>query len=174
MTRGFIVLIALSFIFSTAYLYADEDVSLYRQAVKAAKAKNFDAAFMDLKVFLETSPGSKFAEGASFSMGEYYFKISAYADALLAFNNFLVKYPGSKAKVFALIYLAKIARAQNNPELAENLEKAVIAEKQIALLFRNSKEFRFQSPFLKKYRAVYFIDRIEFYIDGVSFAQIHY
>lgn len=165
------------FIFSSVYLhalYAEEDRALYRQAMRAVKEKNFNSAFMDFKIFLEENPESKLAEGALFALCEYYFENSDYYDAFYAFNRFLKEHPQSKARIFALVYLSEIARQENNQELAEKLEKAIISSEQIALLFRESKEFRFRSPFLKNYKAVYFIDRVEFYIDGTPFAQIHY
>lgn len=155
-------------------VYVEANKQLYRQAVKAAGAGEPDAAFMNFRLFSEEFKNSKLAENTIFAMGEYYFLTSDYYDALAVFSRFIQRYPKSKARIFALAYLLEIAKKERDIELAENLAKAIISSRQVVLLFSESKETRYLSPFLKNYKAVYSIDRLEFYIDGSIFTQVSY
>ncbi|MDP1854279.1 MAG: outer membrane protein assembly factor BamD [Candidatus Omnitrophota bacterium] len=155
-------------------VYAQMDKSLYFQGIRAAKNGELDSAFMNFKMFLDDFGESKLAENALFAVGEYYFLTSNYYDAFAAFNRFVKKYPKSKARVFALVYLLEIAKRQKNAELVENLEKEIISSRQVVLLFAESKEYKYLSAFLRSHKAIYSIDKVEFYIDDLFFAKVYY
>ncbi|MFH1457694.1 MAG: outer membrane protein assembly factor BamD [Candidatus Omnitrophota bacterium] len=154
--------------------FAEESQRLYVSGVKAAKRGDLAYAFMFFRSLSENFPESRVAQEALFASAEYYFLIGAFTDARPAFIRFITEYPDSKARPFALLYLSKIAEAQGQEALAESLQKEIITSQQLVLLFRDFKKFQYLSPLNKNHRAVHFIDRIEFYIDGELFAQISY
>ena len=82
------------------------------------------------------------------------------------------EYPESKSSPFVLAYLIKIAQKNGDEETVKKLEKELIASQQVSLLFRDFKELQYVSAMSKKYKALYFIDKIEIYIDNELFAQI--
>jgi len=154
--------------------YAQESQRIYSLALKAAKEGDPGYAFMSFRYLLSNYPDSKHREAALFATGEYYFLIGDYTDARPVFIKFVDEYPNSKVRPFALAYLIKIAEKQDQEALAESMEKEIITSQQLILLFRDFKEFRYLSPLHRRYKAVHFIDKIEFYIDGELFAQISY
>lgn len=154
--------------------YAGEDERLYSQAVAAVRSGDMDFAFMHLHMILTTYPQSRFAEDSLFAIGEYYFSIADYYDAQRAFNQFIDQYPQSKAKVFALAYLLEIFKIKSNAKLVKRLKEELAASERVSFLFRDFKEYKYSSDVSKSYRALYFIDKIVFYIDGELFAQVSY
>jgi len=146
--------------------YAGEDKRLYSEAVRAARKGKDDFAFMKFNLILEMHPKSKLLERALFATGEYYFQIRNYYDASVTFKKFVLDYPNSKAKLFALVYLLEIARKLEKERLINAIEKEIVTFWQVSLFFRNYKTYKYTSPFSKRYKALYFIDRVEFYIDG--------
>lgn len=152
----------------------EEDKLLYYKGVAAAKAKNIHLAFMNFRMFVSNGPKSRLAENALFSMGEYYFLTANYPDAVSVFQRLIRDFPGSSAKIFALAYLLEIAQRKDAPENALAAQKEIAASKQLIFLFSESKKYKYKSAFSKNYKALYFIDRIEFYIDEALFTKISF
>lgn len=151
-----------------------EDKKLYSQGIKAARSGDIDFAFMNFYRLLSIFPESEFSEDALFATGEYYFLIGDYYDAARTFNRFINNYPGSEAELFALIYLLEIAKIRGKEKLVKILEKEIVTSQRLAFLFRDFKEYKYLSPLFKSYKVVYFIDKVEFYIDGKLFTKISY
>lgn len=152
--------------------FSQEDKNLYLEGYKLARNGDADFAFARYQMILENYPKSEFIEDVLFSVGEYYFSMTDYANSVKYLSKFVVRYPESKALPFALAYLARIAKDENKESLVKNLERAIISFKQTSLLFRNFKEHKYLSGLYKKYKAVYFIDRIEIYVNNELFAKI--
>lgn len=172
---GKILLIFLVIIYcSSGFVYPKEDSQLYSQAVEAAKAGQIELAFMYFRTFLKEHPQGKLSIKALFAMGECYYLFNAYSDAARTFNSFIKKYPESKVKLFAIAYLFKIAHIEGKQDLIEGLKKELLTIEQVSLLFRNYKKISYTSPLLRKYKALYFIDKIEFYIDEEPFTEIYF
>ena len=114
------------------------------------------------------------AEDALFSLGEYYFGVSDYHDAVKAFSRFIASYPESEAKLFAFAYLLEVARDEGNQDLAGMLTKEIVTSKQLNLLFSEFKKQTYISSFSKEYKAIFFIDKVEIYIDEEFFSEISY
>ncbi len=167
-------LVCFFFILSLASGYAQEAGQLYSTAVAEARSGNIHLAFMRFRTILLNYPDSKYAENALFAIGEYYSLIADYPDAIKAFTQYLNEYPDSKANVFVFMYLLKIARIQEKEKAVKDFEKKIITLKQTTFLFRESKEYKYRSPFYRKHRVVYYIDKIECYVDGELFAKISY
>jgi len=153
---------------------AGEDARLYAQARKMAKSGQTDFAFMQYQAILRNYPKSRFTEQALFADGEYNFTIQDYAQAKTAFQAFLAQYPQSRGRLFALAYLWRITRAQNDEAAAKDFEKEMIAQKQVSLVFRDRKEYKYLSPLNHTFKAAIHIDKIEIYMEGELFAKISY
>jgi outer membrane protein assembly factor BamD (BamD/ComL family) len=168
-----ICLIVFSLVFfSSGALLAEGEGEIYSAARAAAKAGDTDAAFMGFRSLLTDYPGSKYTADSLFASGEYFFLTGNYKEAVSAFTRFINEYPDSKPRLFAIMYLYKIAKKQENESLLENLKKEIIDFQQLILLFRDFKEYKYSSPLQKKYRAVYYIDKAEFYLNGELFEEI--
>lgn len=164
-------ILALSF---SGWVYAQDDGWLYASAVKEARDGNREFSFLQLHSLVSTYPGSKYLENSLFAIGEYHFRDNNFADASDAFSQILEKFPDSRSTVFAMAYLLKIAQDRGAEELAANLEKAIATFHKLSLVFRNSKAFTYRSASRIKYKAVYYIDKVELYKDGDLFAQVSY
>jgi hypothetical protein len=154
--------------------YAQDSKEMYYKAIEAVKSKDSDSAFMYFQLLLKDYPESKYKEDALFATGEYYFAIGDYRDAKSAFLQLITDYPDSKGRLFALVYLLKMAEKQAKESLVENLENRIVTFKQQIFLFKDYKEYKYKSPFSKKYKVIYSIDKVQFYLDGELFAQISY
>ncbi len=167
----------IAIILFTAFLfiqnaYSEEAQRLYHEGLNLARSGDMDFAFMRYQTLLENYPDAEFIDDVLFAVGEQYFSIADYYNATETFHEFIKRYPESNALPFALIYLAKISRQAGQEDLAISFEKAIISFKQTSLLFSNFKEHKYVSSLYKKYKAVYFIDRIEIYINNELFAKI--
>jgi outer membrane protein assembly factor BamD (BamD/ComL family) len=154
--------------------FAAEDSVLYKQAVVAARQGEINLAFINFYRIINLYPESPFFDEALFGAGEYYFSVHGYSDAAEMFSSYVYKYPHSKIKLFALVYLFKMATAEDNEDIAKRLKKEIVTFQQLSFIFRDSKIFSYHSPLGKRYKAVYFIDKVEFYIDEVLFAEVRY
>ncbi len=164
----------LLFFFTFAAAHAQSEERLHALAAEAAGSGQIDAAFMHFRSLLTEYPHSKYEERALFAMGEYYFRAADYRDAAQMLTSLLEGYPDSEGRLFALAYLLKIAERAGEEALAQKLKNEIVTLRQHSFLFRNFKEYKYLSPLSRKYRALYYIDKIEFYVDGELFAQISY
>ena len=161
-------------LFFSGSAFAQEEGWLYSTAVEQAAAGNYEFAFLQLHSLVNTYPGSKLLENSLFAIGEYHFQSNNFSGAADSFSALLEEFPDSKSTVFALAYLLIIAQKRESAELASNLEKSIATFHKLSLVFRNSKEFVYKSAFRNKYKAVYYIDKVEFYKNGEIFAQVSY
>ena len=165
-------IILLCILFGPATAYSRDAGKNYTDGVKYAKAGNNEMAFISFHSVITYSDNSKYAEDSLFATGEYYFMAKAYDEALQTFERVKEKYPDSKTAPLALAYLLKIAEIQGRQYLADRLKEKIISMKQHSFLFSESKEYKYTSAFLKNYKVVHYIDKIEFYIDEKIFAQV--
>ncbi len=154
--------------------YAREDAVLYSRAVESAKNGSMDFAFMNYRSILKNYPHSEFRKYALFAHGEYYFLMKEYPKSEDLFNRFLYNYPDDAGELFALGYLLKIANETHQEDKVEALEKQIITFRQLGLVFRNFKTYKFRSPLYRSLKTVFYIDKIEFYADKEPFEEISY
>ena len=166
-----IFILALSF---SGSAWAQEEGRLYASAMQEARAGNIDFSFLQLHSLVRTYPESRYLENSLFAIGEYHFQNKNFVDAVDAFSQLLEKFPDSKSTVYSMVYLLKIAQERGAGELAANLEKAIATFHKLSLVFRKSKTFTYRSALWNKYKADYYIDKVEFYKDGELFAQVSY
>ena len=166
-----VFILALSFSCSA---WAQDEGWLYASAIRESRAGNREFSFLHLNSLVRTYPESKYLENSLFAIGEYHFQDKNFADAADAFSQLLEKFPDSRSTVFAMAYLLKIAQERGAEGLAASLEKAIATFHKLSLVFRNSKAFTYRSALRNKYKADYYIDKVEFYKDGELFAQVSY
>jgi len=165
------ILLLLLFFSGLKQVSAEEE---YSQAQDAVKSGDQEFAFMHFLSLLKDSPGSKHRQEALFATAEYCFLAGDYGDAFSALQEFLEEYPYSKMRPFALLYFLKIAQIWQEDQLAKDIQKEIINSKRIILLFKDAQEYKFKSPLGINYRLKYYIDRLEFYLDGKLQTQIYY
>ena len=161
-------------IVSSSNAYARQDTRLYFRGINAARKGNLDFAFVKFDRLISLFPESKYSDKALFAVGEYYFLIADYYDAAQRFTQFVEKYPESEIKIFALLYLLEIARRKGNQDEVDRLEREIVTSQQLSLLFRDFKEYTYTSALSITYKAVYFIDKVEFYRDDKLFTEVFY
>jgi TolA-binding protein len=154
--------------------FAQQESQLYSSAVAQFKAGNDEFAFLNLFSLIRSYPESKYLENSLFAIGEYHYADKNYSGAADAFSRIVEKFPDSKSTVFAMAYLLKIAERREDGELTANLGKAIATFHKLSLVFRNSKAFTYRSVAMNKYKADYYIDKVEFYKNGELFAQVSY
>lgn len=152
--------------------YAGEADALYAKALQAARAGRVDFAFMYYNQIDREYPYSRYREQVLFAKGEYFCELLVYARAKEAFEKVLDEYPQSPGKLFVLSYLYKIAEAQGNAESVESFKKEILTFRQVGLVFKETKEYNYPSPFYQSYRVVFYIDKVEFYRGGELFATV--
>ena len=152
---------------------SSSDGYLYGKAVEAAKAGRRDAAYAYYNSILRL-PQSRYHQTALFAKAEYFFLAGDFFSAKAAWNVFVQSYPDIPESLFALASCYYIARLHGDPEQMAGAKQQIVQFQQLSLVFRTSKEIRFLSPFLRRYRAVCSIDKIEFLIDDIPFETILY
>jgi len=144
----------------------------YSKAVKFAQNGQMHFAFMHYSKILRDFPESKYRAEAMFATGEYYYQNSDFKKAAEAFLAFIEENPQSEDRLYALAYLLSLAVKGGEDLSIDDLEKQIINQQQVSLVFRNVKENTFQSPLGHEYKAVIHIDKIEFYLEGELFAKV--
>ncbi|MBN3040628.1 MAG: hypothetical protein JW867_05830 [Candidatus Omnitrophica bacterium] len=169
-----ILLTVLLILVSFNNLYAQRETYLFHKAVGEAKSGNRDFAFIYFRRFLQSEPDSNLAKEAVFALGEYYYSLKSFPNATLYFKRFITDYPKNDARIFAYAYLLDLAKADGKIELTAVLEKKIVTYYSLSLLFRKYKEYRYKSPMAKNYKALYYIDKVQIYLDEELFAEIPY
>ena len=159
---------------SSFFNYNYQAASLFSQAREAAKRGEYDEAFLSFRTILENHPDSRYYKRAQFAVGEYYFLTGNYQDAAPVFLQLIADDPKAKNTIFCLAYLLRIAQNTEDEELIAQFEHNIVTFHQLSLVFRESKQFTYRSSLLRRHKVIYYIDKVEFYVNGELFAQIAY
>ena len=154
--------------------YDPQASALYSTGREAAKQGEYDSAFLSFRALLQGHPTSRYARRALFALGEYYFLTGSYRDSAEAFLQLIEEDPEAKNAIFCLAYLYKIALNNDDQELTAKLERTIVTFHQLSLVFRETRQFSYRSSLSRRHKVVYYIDKVEFYVDGELFAQISY
>tara|TARA_B100000315_G_C14584845_1_gene592411 strand:+ start:2274 stop:2765 length:492 start_codon:yes stop_codon:yes gene_type:complete len=155
-------------------VFAESGAALFKKGKAAAKSGSKEFAFLYFREALSRSPKAHFSDDALFALGEYCLSLNNYAYAAKYFNQYISTYPKSDVKIFACSYLLSLAKIDKKEDLIKELEKEIVTFYNLSLLFSEFKEYNYRSAFSKKYKARYYIDRVEIYIDGAIATQISY
>jgi len=150
---------------------SQEEYFLARDFVKSGDQ---EFALMNFLAIAQENPNSKYRQQALFAVAEYYFLASDYNDSFEALREFIRDYPDSEMMPYALIYLWKISQGWGKDNLAKNIENQIKNLKRVVLLFKETREGNFKSPLGLNHKIIYYIDRLEFYLDGKLQAQFYY
>ncbi|MCK4993468.1 MAG: outer membrane protein assembly factor BamD [Candidatus Omnitrophica bacterium] len=171
---SFLVIIFTVFMTLSSAGFAQSDTSFYNTAKDAVATGDKDYAFMCFRSLLKLTHESRYHKEALFATGEYYYSIGDYRSADKAFSSFIDAYPKDEALPYSIVYLLKLSKQMQISKTIEDLRKQVITFKQLSLLFSEFKELSFISPLNLHYKAIYFIDRIEIYINEALFEKIYF
>ena len=155
-------------------IWASEDAKLNRQAHTAIRQGNLDRAFMHYRGIDRNRKPSPYKDDAIFAIGEYNYLISNYTDALHSFERYIDVEEQDIQKLFAYVYLLKIAEHDKDDKKAVDYKKIIKTYQKHVFLFSEQMEYSFASPLDRHHRVVYSIDKIELFIEGDLFAKIEY
>ncbi|MFA5199291.1 MAG: outer membrane protein assembly factor BamD [Candidatus Omnitrophota bacterium] len=146
----------------------------YQLAKDAAKSGDKEFALMHFSSVLKNDPDPNHRQEALFAVAEYYYLAGDFPDSLGSLSEFLENYPDSKLRPVALFLLLEISENFNNDSLSKSVEKQIMDLKRIFLVFKEAQEYSFKSPLGLDYKLIYYIDKIEFFINGQLKKQIIY
>jgi outer membrane protein assembly factor BamD (BamD/ComL family) len=144
----------------------------WKEAVGLARQGENDFAFMDFKTILDDYPSSRYALPADFAQGEYYFLQNNLTMASDAFKNFYTKYPQHEEALIALAYLFKIAKIQHQTNDLKKYQNQAANFKQLTFIFNENKYFKFLSGFQRNHKLVYYINKVDLYVNGELFTEV--
>ena len=144
----------------------------WKEAVGFAKQGENDFAFMDFNTLLEEYPKSRYAMAAEFAQGEYYFLQNNLQMASNEFKNVYAQYPQHEEALIALVYLFKIAQIQQHPDDMKAYHHKAATFRQLTFIFNDEKSFKFLSGFQRKHKLVYYINKVELYVNGELFTEV--
>ncbi|MGH7259735.1 MAG: tol-pal system protein YbgF [Nitrospiraceae bacterium] len=105
---------------------ADSEQKEYEQSLQAFKDGNYDGARKRFADFLQRHPDSKFAANAQYWLGECYYGVKDYAQAIEAFDRVSRSYPDSPKAPAALLKKGFAYSALNDRGRASSTLKHVV------------------------------------------------
>ena len=144
----------------------------WNQAIEFAKQGEYDFAFMNFHTILEAYPDSRYFPLCQFAQAEYYFLQNNLEMASDEFKKFYVKFPRRQEALAALAYLYKIAQIQQNHQEMKEYRNKVAAFRQLTFIFNDKKLFKFRSGNLREHKLVYYINKVDLYVNGKLFAEV--
>jgi outer membrane protein assembly factor BamD (BamD/ComL family) len=144
----------------------------WQNAIESAKQGEYAFAFMDFHSILEFYPHSSHCLAAQFAQGEYYFLQNNLQMASDEFKDLYAKYPQHEESIIALAYLFKIAQIQKRPDDMKEYRNMVASFRQLTFIFNEKKSFKFLSGFQRKHKLVYYINKVELYVNGALFTEV--
>ena len=149
------------------------DADYYAKAKKAAKAQQYDFAFMYYKNIVDSSHPRVQVESL-FALGEYYDMSGQARDADRYFRSVVERHPKSKWAFFSLAHRYYLARRTGDKKLADVLRKEIVTFQQVSLVFRKSETMAVSSPMQRRYVAEFLIDQIHVRIHDNTLVSISY
>ncbi len=144
----------------------------WKEAIGLAKQGEYDFAFMNFQTVLDDCPDARRCLAAEFAQGEYYFLQNNLLMASDAFKSFYAKYPRHEEALIALAYLFQIAKIQNHPNDMKEYRTKAASFRQLTFIFNDRKFFKFLSGFQREHKLVYYINKVELYVNGQLFTEV--
>jgi hypothetical protein len=144
----------------------------WKEAIGFAKQGENDFAFMDFQTVLDDCPRSSHCLAAQFAQGEYYFLQNNLPMASNEFASFYAQNPRHQEALVALAYLYKIAKIQRQLDAMEKYRHEAATFRQLTFIFNDKKLFKFLSGFQRSHELVYYINKVELYVNGQLFTEI--
>ncbi|MBL7131380.1 MAG: outer membrane protein assembly factor BamD [Candidatus Omnitrophica bacterium] len=163
------IIVFLLCVFLTSCATFSDSGKYYRQANSFAKNKDYDVAFLKLRMLLNNNPRSPYAPKAAFTVAEYYFESGDYFDAIIAFRKYINAYPKDKGVIFAELMIYKMA-TQVNPNknipfneryFLDSIRKKMFAKPVFFIFTENKEIFSYRSAFDNIYSAFDYVDKVK-------------
>jgi hypothetical protein len=151
---------------------ASEAGQEWKEAIGFAKQGENDFAFMDFQSVLDEFPQSRYCLPAEFAQAEYYFLQNNWPLASEEFESFYTQYPRHQEALIALAYLFQMAKIQKHPEDMEKYRNEAASFRQLTFIFNDKKFFNFLSGFQRRHKLVYYINKVELYVNDKLFTEI--
>ena len=171
--RVTIFLVILTFAMHS-FAFAADMTKIFKKAEKDAKMGHPDFAFMGYRKVLSANPKESYKRKALFAIAEYYYQIADHKSSENYFKEYLKVSKDENGRLFAYVYLMKLAKIEKNESLILGIEEEIKLVKRNSFIFDNTKEYLFESPLNRNHKAVYYIDKIEFYVEKENIASIFF
>jgi mRNA-degrading endonuclease HigB of HigAB toxin-antitoxin module len=88
------------------------------------------------------------------------------------FESFYTKYPQHEESLIALAYLFQIAKIQKHPLDMKKYRNMAATFRQLTFIFNDKKSFKFISGFQREHKLVYYINKVDLYVNGELFTEV--
>lgn len=172
MNYKFVFVLMCIFLLSVFKGYAENLSDPVKEVKQAINQDTKDVErFLSYRIKLQSNVSKKEKEKLDFAIAEYYFKLKDYNDAQMAFAQYLADNPEGIGALLANTYLYKLAGIHQKKDLAANIKKELF-KNQFVLLFDKFKVINYTSLNKNEYKIHYFLDHIEFYLNGDIFEKV--
>lgn len=161
-------------VLQTTSVWSADDKSDFQRALRYARNGQIDFAFMKFRAVLQDTSDMESRQAALFASGEYYYLNLDYHNAIEAFQAYLRISKDINGRLFAMVYLWRIYQRIQDQKQSQEMEGEILRLRRNSYIFETTKDYQFKSPMNRSHRAVYSIDRIEFFIEGDAIAKIVY
>jgi len=97
----------------------------FEKAIKLLKQDNFEDAIAQYKAVIELSPQSQIAQDAQYWIGQSYFRMRNYDEALSIFGRLLKENPGSAIVPVTELMMSRVRQEKENKELKSKRDESV-------------------------------------------------
>jgi len=157
-----------------------ESGAQYQESLKAISEGKPYFAFSYFKSIVDDDPASAYAPQASFAVGEYYFDVADYYNAMKTLSTYIHQYPKDRGVIFAKLILYEIIMTLKKEMIVGVEENTLISEirkelfaQPLFLIFYDKKAPRsYQSLFRHTYLAYDYVDKIKVLRDGKFFLEL--
>lgn len=125
----------------------------FEKAIKLLKQENFQDAIAQYKEVIKLSPQSQIAQDAQYWIGQSYFRMGNYDEALLIFGRLLKENPGSAIVPVTRLMMSRVQQEKENAKQRakrdEASEKKVIVDPKTGAEFRKIRVFTGKSDVIE-------------------------
>jgi outer membrane protein assembly factor BamD (BamD/ComL family) len=181
-SRYIFILLILFLVCVTGCASVSESGDEYRESLREIHEGKpyFDFAFLHFKAILDDNPNSAYAPQAAFAVGEYYFDVADYYNAIKTLYMYIHQYPKDRGVIFAKLILYKIISSVQKETIVGVEEDTLIKEirkdlfsQPLFLIFYDKKLPRsYQSLFRNSYTVYDYVDKIKVLRNGKSFLEL--
>ncbi len=167
-----IFLILLFLLLAINPVFANDESEIIDAANLSARSNDLDFAFLYYRSIMNDYPKSKYIPVSLFAQGEYYFLNTSYKESQTLFQSYIEKSANKEGKLFAFVYLSKIAKIQKNGAELKKLRPELLVLCRDATVSKKLAKYAYRSPLHRSHEAAYEGNEIFFTVDGKHFARI--
>ena len=152
----------------------------YRETVQNIRQGQTDFAVIHLQAIVKEYPSSPYAPQATFALGEYYYDIGDYYNAIKTFSDYIHAYPKDKGVVFSKLIIYKIITSFEQEKTTGEAEDALVKmirkelfAQPLFLIFYDKKMPRsYKSLFNYSYIVYDYVDKIKVFRNDKIFLEL--